>query len=68
MKRFFDTSWWLILTYSLITLVIGYIIAGETSWRIAVALAAAFLLGIHLGFGEAVLRLKARQAVRKKPL
>lgn len=65
MRRFFDTSWWLILIYALVTLVVGYVIMGETSWRLGAALAAAFLLGIHLGFGEAVIRLKGRQAARK---
>ena len=67
MRRFFDTSWWLIATYTLVTLVVGYTIAGEATYRLAAALAAAFLLGIHLGFGEAVLRLKARQTARTRP-
>lgn len=60
-KRYFDTHFGIIAVYTFVALVGGYMIAGDTSWRIMLCIAFAFFCGVRLGFGEAVTRFKERR-------
>ena len=65
MNRYFSTHYALILLYTLVALAGGYVIAGDSSWRIAGCIIFSFFVGVHLGFGEAVDRLKPRRRTSK---
>ena len=59
-KRYFDTPVAWIAIYAFFMLVLGYLIIGEPSPRVAIALFLAFIMGARLGFGEAVRRFQNR--------
>ena len=59
-KRYLDTHFGWIILHTVILLVVGYMIAGNTDWRTWLALTFAFIWGARFGFGEAVERFQAR--------